>query len=85
MDSDQKMINEILSMDDATLSEGILRVAKSMGVDPALAGMYLGDMGKIRQTVSSLTPADLSQIRKNLGDETVNDIISGIRSNLGEK
>ena len=85
MDSDQKMIDEILSLDDASLSEGILRVCAGMGVDPALAGKYLTDMGKIRQTVSSLTPADLEQIRKNLGDDKVNDIISGIRQNLGEQ
>lgn len=84
MDSDQKFIQEILSLDDKTLSEGILRVASGMGVDPKVAGMYLGDMGKIRQAVSSLTPEDLGQIRKNLGEEKVNDIISNIRRDLGE-
>lgn len=84
MEDSQKMISEILKMDDSALSQGILRVANSMGVDPNLAGKYLGDMGKIRKAVSSLTEDDLEQIRKNLGDEKMNEIISGIQKEMGE-
>ena len=85
MDKDQKIIKEILAMDDAALSDGIMRVAAGMGVDPALAGRYLTNMEKIRQTVAGLTPMDLEQIRKNLGDEKVDGIISEIQKNLGDK
>ena len=85
MDENQKMISEILKMDDAALSQGIMRVAKGMGVDPSLAGKYLGDMGKIRQAVSSLTTTDLDNIRKNLGDEKMNELIAGIQKETGEE
>lgn len=79
MDQEQELIRELSAMDDDSLREGLSRVAQSMGIAPSLAAMYLSDLGKIRETVSSLTPEDLSRIRENVGEENMNQILDGIR------
>lgn len=79
MDREQELIRELSAMDDDSLREGLSRVAQSMGIAPSLAAMYLSDLGKIRETVSSLTPEDLLRIRENVGEENMNQILDGIR------
>lgn len=82
MNSEQDLLREIAALDDDALRDGIGRVAKSMGFDPSLAAAYLGDMGKIRETVLGLTPEDLQKIRESVGEDNMNQIITGIRQGL---
>ena len=83
MDLDQELIDQITAMDDETLKKSIGSIARSMGVDPALAAMYLTDMGKIRSAVKNLNAEDLARVRESLGEETANSIIQNIRAELG--
>ena len=50
-----------------------------MGIAPNLAAMYLSDMKRIRETLSSLTPEDLQKITANLGDENMNQILGSLK------
>ncbi len=84
MEFDEKLIREIAGLDDAALKDGIQRVCMEMGVDPHLAGAYLGDMNKIRSAIMGLKEEDLKKICDHLGEDRVNDIITGIRSELRE-
>lgn len=84
MSSEQDLIRQIAAMDDDSLRESIGRVVVGMGIDPSLAALYLGDLGKIRETVMGLTEEDLKQIRNRLGDDTVDGILTNIRKEMGE-
>ncbi len=83
MDLDQELIGQIAAMDDETLRKSISSIARSMGVDPSLAAMYLQDMEKIRSAVKNLNAEDMVRVRENLGEETVDSIIENIRTELG--
>ncbi|MBR5295217.1 MAG: hypothetical protein IKU24_01350 [Clostridia bacterium] len=83
MDLEQELIGKIAALDDETLRKSIGSVAKNMGFDPNLAALYLTDMDKIREAVKNLKPEDLTRVKENLGEDTVDEIIKNIRSELG--
>lgn len=79
MDREQELIRQIGTLDDDALREGLGKVAQSMGIAPNLAAMYLSDMKRIRETLSSLTPEDLQKITANLGEENMNQILGSLK------
>jgi hypothetical protein len=79
MDQEKQIIHEIAEMDDAALRDGLKKVAESMGIAPEIAGMYLSDLEKVRETVLGLTAEDLQAIRSNLGDESMDRILENLR------
>ncbi len=79
MDRQQELIRQIDTLDDDALRAGLGKVAQSMGIAPNLASMYLSDMKRIRETLSSLTPEDLQKIAANLGDENMNQILGSLK------
>ena len=79
MDRQQELIRQIDTLDDDALRAGLGKVAQSMGIAPNLASMYLSDMKRIRETLSSLTPEDLQKITANLGDENMNQILGSLK------
>ena len=79
MDRQQELIRQIDTLDDDALRAGLGKVAQSMGIAPNLASMYLSDMTRIRETLSSLTPEDLQKITANLGDENMNQILGSLK------
>jgi hypothetical protein len=79
MDREQELIRQIGTLDDDALRAGLGKVAQSMGIAPNLAAMYLSDMKRIRETLSSLTPEDLQKITENLGDENMNQILGSLK------
>lgn len=79
MDREQELIRQIGTLDDDALRTGLGKVAQSMGIAPNLAAMYLSDMKRIRETLSSLTPEDLQKITANLGDENMNQILGSLK------
>ena len=79
MDRQQELIRQIDTLDDDALRAGLGKVAQSMGIAPNLASMYLSDMKRIRETLSSLTPEDLQKITANLGEENMNQILGSLK------
>ena len=79
MDREQELIRQIGTLDDDALRAGLGKVAESMGIAPNLAAMYLSDMKRIRETLSSLTPEDLQKITENLGEENMNQILGSLK------
>lgn len=79
MDREQELIRQIGTLDDDALRAGLGKVAQSMGIAPNLAAMYLSDMKRIRETLSSLTPEDLQKITANLGEENMNQILGSLK------
>jgi hypothetical protein len=79
MDREQELIRQIGTLDDDSLRAGLGKVAQSMGIAPNLAAMYLSDMKRIRETLSSLTPEDLQKITANLGEENMNQILGSLK------
>lgn len=79
MDRQQELIRQIDALDDDALRAGLGKVAQSMGIAPNLASMYLSDMKRIRETLSSLTPEDLQKITANLGEENMDQILGSLK------
>lgn len=62
MQIDQKMLNRLLTMDDAQLSEVIKTIATEAGIDPAMLGLNPDNIQSIRQALGSATEQDLRQL-----------------------
>lgn len=82
MDQEQELLSRIANLSDDALRSGIDRVALAMGVSPALAAGYLSDLDAVRRAAASLTPESMEQIRKSLGEETVEKLKVSIRESL---
>lgn len=61
MQIDQRMLNRLLSMNDAQLGEVIRTVAAESGIDPARLGINPESITSIRAALGSATEADLAQ------------------------
>ncbi len=61
MQIDQRMLNRLLAMNDAQLSEVIKTVAAESGIDAAQLGINPNNIASIRQALGSATQADLAQ------------------------
>ncbi len=62
MQIDQKMLNRLLTMDDAQLGEIIKTIATEAGIDPAMLGLNPDNIQSIRQALGSATEQDLRQL-----------------------
>lgn len=62
MQIDQKMLNRLLTMDDAQLGEVIKTIATEAGIDPAMLGLNPDNIQSIRQALGSATEQDLRQL-----------------------
>lgn len=62
MQIDQKMLNRLLTMDDAQLGEVIKTIATEAGIDPAMLGLNPDNIQSIRQVLGSATEQDLRQL-----------------------
>lgn len=85
MELDRNLLEKIRELDDDTLRQAIGNVAGSMGIDPALAAVYLSDMGKIKDTVAGLTQEDLDRVEETLGVEETQSVIQKIRKEVEGK
>ena len=79
MELDRHLLEKICLLDDDTLAATIGSVAQSMGVNPALASMYLTDMSKVKSAVQNLTQSDLDRITDAFGEETTEKLVENIR------
>jgi hypothetical protein len=79
MEREQELLRQIAEMDDDALRAGLGKVAESMGIAPSLAGAYLSDLGKIRETVLSMTSEDLQKISETLGEENMQQLLNQLQ------
>lgn len=82
MELDRDLLEKIRLLDDDQLRSAIGNVAQSMGIDPAMAAMYLSDMGKVKETVAGLTQKDLDQVQNAIGKENTEALIEKIRTEV---
>lgn len=62
MQIDQKMLNRLLSMNDAQLGEMIQKIASESRIDPAVLGLNPDNIQSVRRALGSATEADLDQL-----------------------
>lgn len=62
MQIDPKMLNRLLSMNDAQLAELIRSVATEAGIDPAQIGLNPQSISDIRRALGAASEQDLKQI-----------------------
>lgn len=62
MQIDPKMLNRLLSMNDAQLAELIRSVATEAGIDPAQIGLNPQSISDIRRALGTASEQDLKQI-----------------------
>ncbi len=85
MELDQNLVNKINSLDEDALRESIRAVAQQMGVEEKKTAAFLGDMGKVKKAVSSLTQKDLDQITRMMGKEKSEELLSTLRREVDGK
>lgn len=85
MELDKELLEKIRLLDDDSLRCAIGSVAESMGIDPGLAAVYLGDMGKIKETVAGLTQSDLDQLQSAIGEENTKRLVETIRKEVKDQ
>lgn len=85
MELDRDLLEKIRLLDDESLRGAIGNVAQSMGFDPSLVAPYLGDIGRIKETVAGLTQGDFDQIQGAIGEENTRAIVENIRKEMKEK
>ena len=62
MQIDPKMLNRLLSMNDAQLAELIRSVATEAGIDPAQIGLNPQSISDIRRALGTASEQDLKKI-----------------------
>ncbi|MBQ4036649.1 MAG: hypothetical protein IJC84_00810 [Clostridia bacterium] len=82
MELDRKLLSRIGELDNDTLADTIGRIAAGFGIDPALASVYLGDMDKIKRSVTELTQEDFDRITAALGEEETEKLVGRIRAEV---
>lgn len=85
MELDQNLVDKINSLDEDALRESIRAVAQQMGVEEKKTAAFLGDMGKVKKAVSSLTQKDLDQITRMMGKEKSEELLSTLRREVDGK
>ena len=66
MQLDKKMLDKLLTLNDAQLAEVIRSIAAETGIDPNLLGLNPQNINGIRQALGSATQQDLEQLRDSL-------------------
>ncbi len=79
MELDRELLNQLQSLDNASLERGIDKIARSFGIDPRLASSYLGNTDQIRAAIASLDQKDLDRITAAIGEETAGKLADEIR------
>ena len=62
MQLDKKMLDKLLTLNDAQLAEVIRSIAAETGIDPNLLGLNPQNINGIRQALGSATQQDLEQL-----------------------
>ncbi len=68
MNIDKRMLDRILTMDDAQLGALVQSIAKEAGIDPAQLGIQPDNIQSIRQALGSATDSDMEQLSKVYDD-----------------
>ena len=68
MQLDQKMLNRLLSMNDAQLGALIQQIAQEAGIDPAELGLQPQNIASVRQALSTATNEDLEKLNQVYDD-----------------
>jgi hypothetical protein len=84
MEFDRDLLLKIRQLDDNSLRSTIENVAREMGVDPDLTRLYLSDMGKIKETVATLSEEDFLRVQSAVGEENTKVLMDTIRREVKE-
>ena len=68
MNIDKRMLDRILTMDDAQLGALVQTIAKEAGIDPVELGMQIQNIQTVRQALGSATDSDMEQLTKVYND-----------------
>lgn len=64
MQIDKKMLDRLLTMNDAELGELIRKIAAEAGIDPTALGMNPENITALRAALGSAKPQELEQYRQ---------------------
>lgn len=68
MNIDKRMLERILTMDDAQLGALVENIAREAGINPADLGLQTDNIQSIRQALGSATDSDMEQLSKVYDD-----------------
>lgn len=68
MNIDKRMLDRILTMNDAQLGALVQNIAREAGIDPTELGMQPDNIQSIRQALGSATDSDMEQLSKVYDD-----------------
>lgn len=73
---DRTMLDQLLSLDDQTLSRTIGLLANAAGIDPRSANAAISDLRSVRASLGNATDADIQKAVAMLGPDRVNAIMT---------
>ncbi len=79
----KKDIDNILNLDDKEFGAKLKSAIEAMGVDKSMSGKILGDVGKVKKTLGSLSQNDIDRLTQNVDQSKIskiNEIISDKKS-----
>lgn len=79
----KKDIDNILNLDDKEFGEKLKSAIEAMGVDKSMSSKILGDVGKVKKTLGSLSQNDIDRLTQNVDQSKIskiNEIINDKKS-----
>lgn len=76
MQIDKNLLDQLISLDDQTLSRTISLLANAAGIDQSSANAAISDLRSVRSSLGNATNADISRAVSMLGEERVNALLT---------
>lgn len=84
MELDHALLEKVLNLSDADLSDAVTRVALGLGLDEGLLRPYLAKTDALRAAVERLTPEDLDRVAAVLGEDRLRETLAKIGQEVGQ-
>lgn len=75
MQLDKNLLDQLISLDDQTLSKTIALLASAAGIDRANADAAIADLRSVRSSLGNATDSDVRRAISMLGEERVNALL----------
>lgn len=76
---DKKDLDNVLKLSDQEFKSKIGRAIEAMGVEKKVSDKIMGDIGRVKKTIGSLSQTDIEKLTKNLDEQKIQELQSIIK------
>ncbi len=71
---DKKDLDNVLKLSDKEFKDKISHAIEAMGLEKKVSDKIMGDIGRVKKTIGSLTQTDIEKLTKNLDENKIQEL-----------